>query len=108
MAHSGLSPEPALVGEVRRATALPLRVMLRLRDGYGTDGGEMSRLRGLLADYRATGADGVVLGFLNGHTDVDVGVLTELVGNAPDSGWAFRRAIVSCLAGSRCWRVRRA
>jgi copper homeostasis protein len=107
MAHSGLSPEPAVVGEVRRATALPVRVMLRLRDGYGTDGGELSRLRGLLADYRATGADGVVLGFLNGHTDVDVGVVTELIGDAPDFGWTFHRAIDSCLAADRNWRVLR-
>ena len=30
MADDGLSPEPALVGQVRRATSLPIRVMLRL------------------------------------------------------------------------------
>jgi copper homeostasis protein len=105
MEHGGLSPEPALVGEVRRATALPIRVMLRLRDGFGTDGGEATRLRGLLADYRATGADGVVLGFLNGHTDVDIGVVTELVGDSPDFGWTFHRAIDSCLEADRNWRT---
>ena len=107
MDHSGLSPEPALVGEVRRATSLPIRAMLRLRDGFGTDGGEVTRLRGLLADYRATGADGVVLGFLNGHTDIDVGVVTELVGDSPDFGWTFHRAIDSCLEADRNWRTLR-
>ena len=66
------SPEPALVGQVRRATSLPIRVMLRLREGYGTDGGELVRLQGLIGAYRAVGADGVVLGFLNAHTEVDV------------------------------------
>lgn len=107
MQHAGLSPEPGLVGEVRRATALPIRVMLRLRDGFGTDGGEVTRLRGLLADYRTTGADGVVLGFLNGHTDIDVGVVTELVGDQPDFGWTFHRAIDSCLEVDRNWRTLR-
>ena len=42
------SPEPALVGQVRRATSLPIRVMLRLREGFGTDGGELARLQGLI------------------------------------------------------------
>ncbi|GAA3641484.1 copper homeostasis protein CutC [Microlunatus ginsengisoli] len=107
MQHGGLAPEPALVGEVRRATSLPIRVMLRLRDGFGTDGGEVTRLRGLLADYRATGADGVVLGFLNGHTDVDTGVVHEIVGDAPDFGWTFHRAIDSCLEADRNWRTLR-
>jgi copper homeostasis protein len=99
MQSAGLSPEPA--------TTLPIRVMLRLRDGFGTDGGEATRLHGLLADYRATGADGVVLGFLNGHTDIDVGVVSELVGDAPDFGWTFHRAIDSCLEVDRNWRTLR-
>ena len=64
----GMSPEPALVGQVRRATSLPIRVMLRLRQSYTTDGGEVARLKGLLSSYLAVGANGVVLGFLNGHT----------------------------------------
>ena len=33
MSFDGLSPEPALVGQVRRATSLPIRVLLRLRTG---------------------------------------------------------------------------
>ena len=75
------SPEPALVGQVRRATSRPLRVMLRLREGFGTDGGEAVRLQGLITAYRQVGADGLVLGFLNAHTEVDVEVVTALVGD---------------------------
>ena len=82
------SPEPALVGQVRRVTGLPLRVVLRLREGYGTDGGEIARLQGLLTSYRAVGADGVVLGFLNGHTEIDAAVVTAVVGE-PEFGWTF-------------------
>lgn len=98
-----LSPEPALVGQVRRATTVPLRVLLRLREGYGTDGGEVVRLRGLLSAYRSVGADGVVLGFLNGHTEIDTEVVPEIVGE-PDFGWTFSRAVDACISTDRAWR----
>ena len=96
MANDGLSPEPALVGQVRRATSLPIRVMLRLREGFSTDGGEVTRLQGLLSSYRSVGADGVVLGFLNAHTEIDAGVVLEIVGESPGFGWTFHRAVDSC------------
>ncbi len=102
--EEGLSPEPALVGQVRRATSLPIRVILRLRAGFSTDGGEVVRLQGLLSAYRAVGADGVVLGFLNGHTEIDVAVVTELVGTEPDFGWTFDRAVDACISTDRAWR----
>ena len=97
------SPEPALVGQVRRVTSRPLRVMLRLREGFGTDGGELVRLQGLIGSYRQVGADGLVLGFLNAHTEIDVGVVTALVG-AGDTGWTFSRAVDSCISVDRAWR----
>ena len=116
----GLSPEPALVGQVRRATGLPLRVLLRLRPGYSTDGGEVARLQGLLSAYRSVGADGVVLGFLNAHTEIDAPVITEVLGDpstlrqAQDRpsagerwGWTFDRAVDSCMSLDRAWRVLR-
>jgi copper homeostasis protein len=104
--HGGLSPEPALVGQIRRATSLPIRVMLRLREGYGTDGGEVARLKGLLSSYRSVGADGLVLGFLNGHTEVDEEVVREIVGE-PDYAWTFHRAVDSCISTDRAWRTLR-
>ena len=97
------SPEPALVGQVRRATSRPLRVILRLREGYGTDGGELARLQGLTTAYRQVGADGLVLGFLNAHTEVDVGVVSALVGEG-DFGWTFSRAVDACISVDRAWR----
>lgn len=102
----GLSPEPAAVGRIRRATSLPIRVLLRLREGFGTDGGEVARLKGLVSSYRSTGADGLVLGFLNGHTEVDVEVVREVVG-VPDFGWTFHRAVDSCISTDRAWRALR-
>ena len=97
------SPEPALVGQVRRVTSRPLRVMVRLREGFGTDGGELVRLQGLIGSYRQVGADGLVLGFLNAHTEVDVGVVTALVGSG-DIGWTFSRAVDACISVDRAWR----
>lgn len=105
--NGGRSPEPALVGQVRRATELPLRVLLRLRDGYGSDGGEVARLRGLLSSYRSVGADGAVLGFLNADTEIDAGVVSEIVGSEPDIGWTFSRAIDACISTDRAWRTLR-
>ena len=102
----GLSPEPALVAEVRRMTALPIRVVLRLREGYGTDGGELAHLQGLVSSYRAAGADGLVLGFLNGHTDIDVAVVRELLAGA-EGPWTFSRAVDFCISTDRAWRTLR-
>jgi len=97
------SPEPALVGQVRRSTTLPIRVTVRLRQGFSTDGGELARLQGLVSAYRHVGADGVVLGFLNAHTEIDLPVVTALVGQA-DFGWTFDRAVDACISVDRAWR----
>ncbi len=103
--EGGRSPEPALVGQVRRATGLPLRVLLRLRDGYSTDGGEATRLHGLVSSYRSVGADGFVLGFLNADTEVDAGVVAEILGPQPEVGWTFSRAVDACISTDRAWRT---
>ncbi|HEY0238015.1 MAG TPA: copper homeostasis protein CutC [Friedmanniella sp.] len=97
-----LSPAPALVEQVRAATSLPVRPLLRLREGYGTDGGEVAHLHGLLSSYRSAGADGVVLGFLNALTEIDLEVVAELIGDG--ARWTFSRAVDSCISTDRAWR----
>ena len=104
--EDGLSPTPQLVDQVRRATSIQLRVMVRLRAGFGTDGGEAVRLRGLMASYADAGADGMVLGFLNGLGEVDVGVVTELVGDGIWP-WTFHRAVDACLDADKAWAALR-
>lgn len=103
MDDDGLSPEPGLVGQISRATDLPLRVMVRLRAGFTTDGGEMVRLKALAHQYLEVGAEGLVLGFLNGHAEVDLDVVSELIADV-DCRWTFHRAIDSCIAPDRAWR----
>lgn len=102
MDDDGLSPEPRVVDKVRRATSIQIRPMVRLRAGFGTDGGEATRLKGLISAYLDAGADGVVLGFLNGLNRIDLEVVTELVA---DGGfpWTFHRAIDHCLDVNRAW-----
>ena len=102
MDDDGLSPEPRVVDKVRRATSIQIRPMVRLRAGFGTDGGEATRLKGLISAYLDAGADGVVLGFLNGLNRVDTEVVTELVGEG-SFPWTFHRAIDHCLDGDRAW-----
>lgn len=102
MDDDGLSPEPRTVEKVRRATSIQVRPMLRLRAGFGTDGGEATRLRGLIAAYLDAGADGVVLGFLNGANRIDLEVVGELVGEGAFP-WTFHRAIDHCLDLGRAW-----
>ena len=98
----GMSPTPQLVAQVRRATTIQVRVMVRLREGFGTDGGEAVLLRGLMASYADAGADGMVLGFLNGLGEVDARLVEELI----DDGtwpWTFHRAIDATLDPDRAW-----
>lgn len=102
MDHDGLSPEPVEVERVRRRVSIQIRPMVRLRDGFSTDGGEATRLKGLISSYVEAGADGVVLGFLNAHSQIDVGVVEELTGDM-DVPFTFHRAVDYCLDRGHAW-----
>ena len=100
----GMSPEPRLVERVRAATSIQIRVMVRLREGFGTDGGEFTRLQGLIDSYLDAGADGVVFGFLNGLGEVDLEVCGALTAEG-DWPWTFHRAIDNALDTDKAWRA---
>ncbi len=102
MDDDGLSPEPDLVEKVRLRTQIQVRPMLRLRAGFGTDGGEVTRLRGLMASYMDAGADGVVVGFLNRANQIDLEVMTALMGET-GVPYTFHRAIDHCLDQRHAW-----
>lgn len=102
MTDGGMSPEPLDVERARRRTSIQIRPMVRLRSGFSTDGGEATRLKGLISAYLDAGADGVVMGFLNAHSDIDVAVATELVG-AAEVKWTFHRAFDHSLDRDRAW-----
>ncbi|WP_203568537.1 copper homeostasis protein CutC [Aestuariimicrobium ganziense] len=104
MDHEGTSPEPAMVEKVRSLVSIQIRPMIHLREGWSTDGGEATRLIGLIRSYLSAGADGVVLGFLNALNEVDRGTCEAMVADI-DAPWTFHRAIDWAFDYRKAWQV---
>jgi len=103
MGKDDLAPSLDLVAKVRRASTVHLRVLLRLGEGYATNGSEMASLKGLAFACLEAGADGFVFGFLNSLSGVDQIACRELAGD-DTWGWTFDRAIDAALDQERAWR----
>ncbi len=99
-----LSPNLALASAVLRESDVPVRVTLRLNDGYTTTGGEFTRLIGLAEEYLALGAEGVAFGFLTADLDVDKDTCAALANALPGVAWTFHSAIDAALDPRRSWR----
>lgn len=103
----GLTPDPPAVAEFREASTVPIRVRLRLREDYGSDGGELTRLIGLAQTLRDEGVDGFTFGFVSPDLEVDVSLtraLGDALGGAP---WTFHRAIDQVLDRRRGYQALR-
>ncbi len=98
------SLEPAAVSAIIRATDLPVRVTLRLSEGFTTQGGELTRLTGLVSDYLSLGVEGFAFGFLTPDLDVDLEVCAALVAEMSGAPWTFDRAFDHALDARRAWR----
>jgi copper homeostasis protein len=107
MAADGLTPDPHVVAEARRATTLPMRVMLRANAGFGTTGRELSRLLETARRLRDCGADGFVLGFLDPFGHLDLGSTGKLASAAGPLPWTFHRAIDHAADPAAAWRTLR-
>jgi copper homeostasis protein len=101
---AGLSPAPVTVSEACREADIPVRVLLRLSEGYSTTGGELARLAGLAESYLAAGAAGMLFGFLDADLEIDRAVCTELADRLPGVPWTFDRAFDAALMTDRAWR----
>jgi copper homeostasis protein len=99
--------EPAEVSAIVRATDLPVRVTLRLSEGFSTQGGELTRLAGLASDYLSVGVEGFAFGFLTPDLDVDVDVCLALVDELAGAPWTFDRAFDAALDARVAWRKAR-
>jgi copper homeostasis protein len=97
-----MSPLPHTVDLVRAATTVQLRVLLRLQAGDVTDGGRMTRLRGLASSFHSAGVDGFAFGFLNAMSGIDVEACQTLAGDAAWP-WMFDRAVDNALDQDRAW-----
>lgn len=103
MADGGMSPEPAVVDRVVAEVGIPVRPMVRLRPGFGTDGAEVTRMRGLASSYLNAGADGVVLGFLDPSGRIDAEVIEAIVGDQR-CRWTLHRAIDHAVDYDEAWQ----
>ncbi|MER7623549.1 copper homeostasis protein CutC [Streptomyces sp. NPDC126503] len=91
MAADGLSPSTARFAAVRAAVDIPLRVMLRLNDGFAA--GDVDALVRRAAELREAGADEFVLGFLTADGAPDLVAVERLMAVLDGCRWTFHRAI---------------
>ncbi|MDF6044033.1 copper homeostasis protein CutC [Streptomyces sp. JH14] len=91
MAADGLTPSCATFAEIRAAVDIPLRVMLRVADGFAA--GDIDVLVGRACGLRAEGADEFVLGFLDANGHPDLVAVERLVAELDGCRWTFHRAI---------------
>ncbi|MED7949645.1 copper homeostasis protein CutC [Streptomyces sp. BE303] len=91
MAADGLTPSVEDFAKIRDAVELPLRVMLRLRDGFAP--GDLDELRARAAALRAEGADEFVFGFLDADGGVDLAATEAVADAVAGCRWTFHRAV---------------
>ncbi|MFI8189644.1 copper homeostasis protein CutC [Streptomyces sp. NPDC085946] len=94
MAADGLTPSAGTVAGIREAVDIPLRVMLRLADGFAAGAAEdVGRLVRAVGELRRAGAEEFVLGFLDVHGAVDLDAVERVVDALEGCPWTFHRAI---------------
>lgn len=94
MAADGLTPSRETFARIRAAVDIPLRVMLRLSDGFSAGGpAEVDELVRVAGQLRAEGAEEFVLGFLDEHGNPDLVAVERLVAELEGCRWTFHRAI---------------
>ncbi|MFB7476750.1 copper homeostasis protein CutC [Kitasatospora sp. NPDC056184] len=91
MAADGLTPSVEDFARIRAAVEIPLRVMLRVRDGFAP--GDLDELRVRAAALRAEGADEFVFGFLDAGGGVDLAATEAVAEAVAGCRWTFHRAI---------------
>ena len=92
MASDGLTPSVATFARIRSAVDIPLRVMLRVTDGFAV--GDIDLLVEKTRAMRAEGAREFVLGFLDQDGHADLVAVERLVAELDDDcRWTFHRAI---------------
>ncbi|MFF3289306.1 copper homeostasis protein CutC [Streptomyces sp. NPDC003023] len=94
MAADGLTPPVTTYASIRAAVDIPLRVMLRLADGFAAGGpADADALVRAAEGLRDAGADEFVLGFLDDHGQPDLVTVERLLAVLDGCRWTFHRAI---------------
>jgi copper homeostasis protein len=93
--RGGLTPSIKLVRAIKEAVDLPLRVMVRESDGFGTsDEKEIERLCDTSSEFSCLGIDGLVMGFLKGGK-IDLELTSRVLACAPGLNATFHHAFES-------------
>lgn len=94
MAADGLTPSTTGFAAIRAAVDIPLRVMLRLTDGFAAgDAEQVDALVARATDLREAGATEFVLGFLTPSGEPDLVAVERLIAVLDGCRWTFHRAI---------------
>lgn len=94
MEFSGFTPPLAHFSAIRATVDVPLRVMVRARDGFLAGGREaLDVLTGSVRELRDAGADEFVLGWLDEHGAVDMAAVATVVESLGGAPWTFHKAI---------------
>ncbi|MFJ2905408.1 copper homeostasis protein CutC [Streptomyces sp. NPDC087212] len=94
MAADGLTPSPGTFAGISAEVDVPLRVMLRLTDGFAAGSpAERDRLVRAAGELREAGAREFVLGFLDASGGVDLAAVELLVDVLDGCSWTFHRAL---------------
>jgi len=90
----GLTPSHAMIALVRARVKIPIYVLIRTRAGdFVYDDAECETMQRDIEHCVAEGCDGVVLGALDAHGNVDVPRCRALIAAAGKLGVTFHRAI---------------
>lgn len=103
MDADGLLPDVALVTRVRSTVALPVRVMLRGRPGFGTDAVELAALCRAAERLRGAGTEEFVFGFLTEDGLLDVPAIQALCAAAAPRRWTLHRAFDRVADAEQAW-----
>ena len=99
----GVTPTLATFAQIRAATDLPLRVMLRTNGGYRIAPDELDALCGAAAALRRAGADEFVLGFLDVGGAIDRAAIAALGAVITPCPWTFHRAFDGVADARAAW-----
>ena len=105
MAADGLTPSIENFERIRDAVDVPLRVMLRCRDGFAITERELDGLCATAAKLQAAGMEESVLGFLTADNEVDVPALEAVLAAAKPRRWTFHRAIDYAADPALAWKA---
>ena len=96
----GLTPDVALLEQIREKTDIPIRCLMRPRFGdFLYDESEIQLMETQIRRLAAAGADGFVIGCLTPAGELDLGRMARLIAAAGGRGVTLHRAFDVCRDG---------